>query len=211
MKNWYYILAIIMLSGITASFVLLKRRNDVEKAYSSSLENRIYALSFDSSSAQEERWLNSLSLKENGTIFRKDITLIDNTSKTSLSAYADTITEPKLIMRFSYLSCEVCIDSALSIIRKYQDSIRFENIVLWATYDNRNNLALFRNVNRIKYKTFFVPANDTVIKADTYSIPYIFVLQPHRRNLYDLFFPQKENSMRTRDYFDIVTTKYYKK
>ena len=103
----------------------------------------------------------------------------------------------------------MCIDSALSLIKSYENAIHFNNIVLWATYDNKNNLALFRNVNRIKYKTFFVPPTDTVIHADTYSIPYIFVLLPRQKGLYDLFFPFKENSLRTREYFNIVSAKYY--
>ena len=93
-KDRYYVLAIILLLGFAASFLLLKRKNDAERAYASVLENRINALSVDSSNVQEERWLSSLSLRENGLAVKKDITLMDNDVKTSFTAYTDTISEP---------------------------------------------------------------------------------------------------------------------
>lgn len=173
------------------------------------LENRIDRMSRDSSRVQEERWLNNLSQQENETVITKNIILSDNDLKTNFSSFCETISSPKLVIRFSYLGCEMCIDSALTILKKYQNSINFNNVVLWATYNSQNDLALFKNVNKILYKTYLIKSLDTVITADKYSIPYMFVLLPGQKEVHELFFPFKENSLRTEEYFNNLSIKYY--
>lgn len=57
---------------------------------------------------------------------------VDNNKK----ILGDIIDKDKLILRYSNLNCNTCIEEQLKNINKYQDSIGIQNIILLTTYQS---------------------------------------------------------------------------
>jgi hypothetical protein len=206
-KNWVSIILIILFIGITCSFLLLKNELAKGKSYTRQLEGQLNGLKSDTVRIQNERWVNILSIRENGKKLPPLDLIKDGNEASFLQSKNRT---PKLIVRFSYLGCDVCVDSTIALLKYFEKSIGQDNILIWATYDNEANMKFFKNANRIHYPIYLVRENEKVLDADIYTIPYLFILTPHSGQINDLFFPLKENMNRTYQYLSIVSDKYFK-
>jgi hypothetical protein len=204
-KNWGSIILIILFIGITCSFLLLKNELAKGKNYTLQLEDELNGLKNDTLLIQNERWVNILAIKENGRTLPV-LHLIQDGNELAFPEIA----KPKLIVRFSYLGCNICVDSTMMLLKQFEKSIGKDNIIIWATYDNETNLKFFKNANRIHYPTYLVKENEQVLEADKHTIPYLFVVTPKSGQINDLFFPLKENMNRTYQYLNIVADKYFK-
>ncbi len=201
------ILQLVLIFGIALLLFFLGRTIKQQKRSIVFLEQKVNDLKIDSSVLQLERWSNTLALRENNIALPSNLPLILNDTIYTINKFVKEINSPKIIIRFSYLSCGVCVDSTLFTLKSA--NIGDKNISIWASYDNERNLHKFKNINRLTYETFFCPEQDTLLTADLYMVPYMFILLPGDSNVHDLFFPMKENTTRTKDYLNIVLSKYH--
>lgn len=153
---------------------------------------------------------NLLQLGLNGKLL-SDLYLVQDNSNCQIDNFINFMNIPKLIIRFSYVGCEMCIDSILTLIKNYEKYISSKDIILWATYQNKRTLDLFLNVSKLTYQTFFMPETDTIINSDRYAMPYIFVMRTKEAKVLGLFFPLKEDSDGSSDYLEVIAKKYFKK
>ena len=70
---------------------------------------------------------------------------------------SDIMSDNTLVLRYSEMHCDVCIDSIVSKLNIYQDSIGLQNIVLFTSTKNMNYLDLI--VDRQK-RPFSLEFND---------------------------------------------------
>ena len=74
----------------------------------------------------------------NGTILSPDLALIDeNSNAVKLSELvANDKGSPKMVIRFSAVACDICLDEELKIIIDYISKIGTENIMIFASNFN---------------------------------------------------------------------------
>jgi hypothetical protein len=88
----------------------------------------------------------------------------------------DVINSKALILRFSVLSCNVCVDTIFSILRSYEKSIGKDNIIIFVYYWNIRDFFVTARVNGFSYKTYFIPDNKLISSIDVQDVPYLFIL-----------------------------------
>jgi hypothetical protein len=201
----------ILMGGLVCLFLLLNIYLVLQvkgaKATASRLESRLSRFQLDSANTEDEREVNGYGVLFNNTPANDSIVLGDE--KKSLRAYRTQLGSPKLILRFSYLSCNVCVDSVLKMLKRPDIGWKTEDVVLLLTYSNLQDLRQFEHVNRITHESHLISTADRLNKADQLELPYMFVMIPESNNLLDVFFPLKENPARTRQYLNLIRNKYF--
>lgn len=200
----FYVVAIACL--LTSLFLFLQLQS--RSAEISQLQGRIDHYRVDSSNVEEERRANAYGVRFNDLEANSQLVFID--SGISMDQFLKQLNTPKLVLRFSYLSCDVCVDTALRILKSRNTGFKEEDIRLMLTYNNLQDLRQFERVNRIRFTSALIPSNTHLSEADELNIPYFFVLLPGQRALSHIFFPVKENPARTREYLHVIKEKYFK-
>ncbi len=202
-KADYFIYAFFVIAGACVVFLCIQNVKQRDTIQSMVKVNQVKEQSLI---IENERKYNYFSLKENGIEINKSI-LLEDSAKILFSNYIKSIKRPRLILRFSYLGCNACIDSALSKLKKYDDLQ--ENAAIFATYRNKIDLFKFNTVNRITLPSYNIKEGEKVLRADELLLPYMFILKPNNNQIYDLFFPIKEEPKRTEEYLETIAEKYF--
>ena len=123
---------------------------------------------------------------------------------------SDIMSDNTLVLRYSEMHCDVCIDSIVSKLNIYQDSIGLQNIVLFTSTKNMNYVKKFKRVNNIHFDIYGISnALDSVL-VDI-GMPYLFVYSFVDERINNVFVPQKENVKFTYEYLHSILLKYYTK
>jgi len=88
----------------------------------------------------------------------------------------DIINDKYLILRYSELNCNSCIDSIFSILRINREHIENERILLITFYSDFRNLLITLRLNQINYKTYLLISNQLNISEDNPYVPFFFVV-----------------------------------
>lgn len=99
-------------------------------------------------------------------------------------------TDNMLILRYSEMNCDVCVDSLISKLNLYMDSVGIENIALFTTSQNKGYIRRFKKVNKIKFDIYDIGLKLDSVLTDI-GVPYFFVLSRNRR-VNNMFVPQSE-------------------
>ena len=123
---------------------------------------------------------------------------------------SDIMSDNTLVLRYSEMHCDVCIDSIVSKLNIYQDSIGLQNIVLFTSTKNMNYVKKFKRVNNTHFDIYGISnALDSVL-VDI-GMPYLFVYSFVDERINNVFVPQKENVKFTYEYLHSILLKYYTK
>lgn len=123
---------------------------------------------------------------------------------------SDIISNNTLVLRYSEMHCDVCIDSIVSKLSIYQDSIGLHNIILFTSTENLKYVKKFKRVNNIHFDIYSISnALDSVL-VDI-GMPYLFVYSFTNKRINNVFVPQKENEKFTDEYLHSILLKYYTK
>lgn len=106
--------------------------------------------------------------------------------------------ERYLIVRFSELNCETCVQNIFSLLQK-DSGIDTTRIMLFVDYKSEAFLKTFLRVNLITYPVFRYYTDKSVLDTDNRGYPYVFIADRNGR-LHDFFIPVKENPQRTLAY-----------
>ena len=58
---------------------------------------------------------------------------------------------PKLIFRYSQLTCQTCADSQIDLLKEASEIIGNENIIIIPSYEKEQNFVLFKQQNQISF------------------------------------------------------------
>lgn len=123
---------------------------------------------------------------------------------------SDIISNNTLVLRYSEMHCDVCIDSIVSKLSIYQDSIGLHNIILFTSTENLKYVKKFKRINNIHFDIYSISnALDSVL-VDI-GMPYLFVYSFTNKRINNVFVPQKENAKFTDEYLHSILLKYYAK
>ena len=107
----------------------------------------------------------------------------------------------RIIIRYSELNCNVCIDSLFSCIDNHLNKKEKQQIHILASYHNRNDLLIFKRINNLSYPIY--RTDSLGISLENLNEPFIFVLNKDY-SISHLFIPHKERPQDTRRYLNIV-------
>ncbi|MDD3322731.1 MAG: hypothetical protein PHS59_14930 [Paludibacter sp.] len=113
----------------------------------------------------------------------------------------------RLIVRFSYLNCEACVESQIKIINEFSHNFKAENVIFIASYDNLRNLKMFNMTNKTKYAIYNVEG-DILKQIDERNEPHFFILDNSMRARF-VFIPHKELPELTKVYLKALCDRYF--
>lgn len=204
MKNKYYITVILILSTIILyAYIQYGELNIIKKEIVKEMEkkNNLFV-------ELEIQKINRITeLEFNGKLIDHEDE-ITNTKGEKKKLY-DVLGEKKLVLRYSELNCDDCIDKQIKYLNKYADSIGCENIILLTNYNNNHHMQRFRKINRIKFEIYNIGKKLNENIRDI-NLPYLFIIDRCNMRINNMFVPQKELPDQTEKYFYEVYTKYFK-
>lgn len=142
----------------------------------------------------------------NGTNMHADFSVVDiweNKKKMS-----EIISDNTLILRYSEMHCEVCVDSIVKKLNVYKDSIGLQNIVLLTTSQNFGYMRRFKKINSIPFGIYNMDEALDSVLVDI-GMPYLFVYSTLSKRINNVFVPQKEAPQLTDEYLHSILMKYY--
>lgn len=142
----------------------------------------------------------------NGTNMHADFSVVDiweNKKKMS-----EIISDNTLILRYSEMHCEVCVDSIVKKLNVYKDSIGLQNIILLTTSQNFGYMRRFKKINSIPFGIYNMDKALDSVLVDI-GMPYLFVYSTLSKRINNVFVPQKEAPQLTDEYLHSILMKYY--
>lgn len=145
-------------------------------------------------------------IRFNGKILDKNSIVTDEKGNKRL--LSEIIKGSKLILRYSDLNCNTCIDEQINNLNKNIQQIGDENIILLTTYENYVYMQRFRKANRIKFAIYNVDDNLNNEIGDI-GMPYYFILCEDNFRISNMFIGMREIPELTTDYLESIEKKYF--
>lgn len=146
-------------------------------------------------------------LEYNGEFLSDSLLLTDiNGSKVRLR---DIINENKLILRYSELNCQTCVDEQIKNLNIYADSIGIDRILLFTNYETEVYMRRFKKLNKINFSIYNMKIEANKILKDI-GLPYMFILSPNKKmRIQYMYIPQKEIPILTSSYLSMMKDKFF--
>lgn len=204
-KKYIYFVIIIFILALINTYITIRNKytNNTIKNELVSLNKENIDLKIDLDITKKNRNYES---NFNGKELDKDLIVYDiNNNKIKLG---DIVNENKLILRYSNLNCNTCIEEQIKNINKYQDSIGIQKIILLTTYQNTVYMDRFRKINKVKIKIYNL--GEMLDKEiNDIGFPYFFVLEENTMRINCTFIPQKDKNDLTNSYIENIQKKYF--
>lgn len=144
----------------------------------------------------------------NGRVVDMNLTVADINNKTF--RLSEVITSPKLILRYSEMNCDVCIETQIRNLNRLADSIGVRQIALFVTYRDSKYIKRFVDTYRVKFDVYKLDneLDSTLIDIE---MPYYLMLTPSGNRVQCMFIPHKENPELTKYYLSLMKHKFYSK
>ncbi len=117
---------------------------------------------------------------------------------------------PRLVMRFSFQNCDLCINSAFDELHRMEEELGTDNVLLAGTFRSPREFEIFRQSDRpFGFECHNLPEVYFDLHAERdASLPFFFVLFPDGA-MRHIFFPMKEDIERTRKYLRAIRERYF--
>lgn len=199
-----YLLVLIIVVLLVGFNVYIYRQSETGHI----IRNRILQLyerdSVKTSGYKIEREIRSYELENNGKRLSPLLEVFDTDGNKRL--LSQIIGSDKLILRYSELNCNTCVNKQLDILNSYVDSIGIDNIVLLTNYDNHIYMKQFKKVAGIKFSIFNVGTELNELIPDI-ERPYFFIIETNMR-INNMYVPQIDEKKVTESYIHRIK-KYY--
>lgn len=145
------------------------------------------------------------SMKYTGNPLKSDLTITDfNSSEYSLKNIVQF--HNKLVFRYSYISCNVCIDTIMKIVNEYSKYVGNDKIIILSQYANKRDYKNFVRINNVKQPIYHL--QDSLCRADELGLPYFFVINDNMVTN-NFFLPRKEYPQMIKTYLESIKTLLY--
>lgn len=144
---------------------------------------------------------------ESNTSISGDIIL--ETTKESSIYLSEIINENIVILKYSEISCNQCVENELFLLKNLIDLIGVENIIIIADYDDISQLFRFQRINNIEDVRIFISRNEDLnLFLEEPTTPYYFILDNSLR-IKSFYMPDKEFSQMTLRYYRIISRHFF--
>lgn len=143
-------------------------------------------------------------LPKNLLLFKLSNFDVDTISITKLD-----LKKPKIVFRFTDLSCESCINQELIHLKALEKEIGKENIVYLGSFSNIRKAISFNKVNALENSTFyFINYGDLGSDIEAEHLPFVFMLDQSMQ-IDTPFFPRYDMPDVSVDYYKVIKEKYF--
>jgi hypothetical protein len=114
----------------------------------------------------------------------------------------------KLVLRYSELNCNTCIDVQFDALKKLAKKIGEKNIIILASYKSDADFNRFMRINKLNFEVYNVEHIN--LPLEKRNIPYYFITD---KSLFAklVFIPRKEYPKVYEKYFEIITKRFFTK
>ena len=191
------IISIITLICVSSSIYTFHKKTEIDN-YAKKILNAYNVTKF----IEQDYWLtinHDSSHRIDGNIFIRD-------KNDNILSAADAIGDgKKLIVRYSELNCNSCVDSLLHYTSIFAKEVGENNVMVWASYSSIRDFHLLFRLNKAKLNICNIESQ--ISEYDQINNPYVFVLDEDL-TIRRLFFPHKELPDNTKRYFDTIKSEF---
>lgn len=121
-------------------------------------------------------------------------------------------TREALVLQYSELNCNICIDSALNDFKDFSRKVKNKNdLFIIAVTGNRRYMSEFVRINNLELQNIYIidaVSIKKLYKAET-NMPFLFTTNADLK-ISNAFIPFKEMPYLSNHYFSQIFDKYYK-
>ena len=121
-----------------------------------------------------------------------------------------SVASPRLVMRFSFQNCDLCINSAFEELHQMEEELGTDNVLLAGTFRSPREFEIFRQSDKpFGFECHNLPEMYFGLHAEQdASLPFFFLLFPDGA-IRHVFFPMKEDVGRTQKYLRAIRERYF--
>ncbi|MFL1011686.1 hypothetical protein [Flavisericum labens] len=118
------------------------------------------------------------------------------------TVFLKKLKRPLLVIKYSKLNCNTCVDSLLSSLKRIKKDIPH---AFFTDYEYDRDLYLFKRINNIKSKVYKTKYKTSI---DSLNMPYVYVLDEDLSQK-SVFIPKKENILDFDNYLSEISNFYW--
>jgi hypothetical protein len=120
----------------------------------------------------------------------------------------DIIYDNSIILRYSELHCNTCVDIMIENLINYSNYIGNKNIILLSTSTTSNYIRQFKKFKNIEFMIYELTYGLEDLFIDI-EIPYFFVIEKSTMRVNSAFIPQKEYPELIDKYLENIIKEYF--
>ena len=207
MKNYHFIyfLFIGLLIVIIVRFIVQIRDNNLQLKY---YEGQLVGMKdyYELMKIREKEML-----KNNGVVLSQNLLMVNDNNDTLrfYNLVGNNNGSHKLIIRYSALACDACLDEEIKNIYDYILQIGNENIIILASSYNVRSLKVRKNNLSVNLQVFLIEEIGIPFEENNTSL-FVFMIDKEFI-VKDFFIPEKTIPELSKNYYCAIYEKYFKK
>lgn len=199
-KTINILLLILFILLITGAFLILDRKNLIEKNQKiSSINHMLNSNIFSLNETLKIAYLSDDLLLENVEIV--------SVNKQVLHLHSVLDRKPTLLFIIPEVNCESCIDRGIEKLKDFLSQIDNKKAIVLASYKNFRDFYAFSRVANLNCEIYNFKQGSLNLPADKLIKPYFFVVKPNLR-IEKLFVPIKSFNHPIDNYFEIIKANF---
>lgn len=168
---------------------------------------------FDKSQTEESIKIKTLEDIFENTLNNDNSLISDTVNITDLdknNLYLNDIIKnnPTFVLRISDLYCEECTRSILLKLMRLTQGTNFENnIIIFASYQNKRALSIYLDNLGVKYPVYIT--ENLPLACEKLNYPYCFMINKNG-TIFHTFIPDKNQNQISNNYLETIKNKYFK-
>lgn len=114
----------------------------------------------------------------------------------------EIINQEKLILRYSEINCNTCVDSQIVAFKNLSNKLGVEKLAIFSSYERFGDMYRFKRLNKVTMPIYNLKS-DLGLLIDTLNTPYYFILSPTLQ-IRNVFIPRKEVNEITSIYLNSI-------
>lgn len=115
---------------------------------------------------------------------------------------------PYLVLRFSELQCQTCVELEKENLKKWQEETGVQNILLWGNFGHPNAPKIYKQGHELNHPLYNVPVSSVPLSVEAFNIPYYFVLDKDLR-IHSVFIPDKFAQNLSTRYLETIYSSFF--
>lgn len=186
-KNCIISILIVAIAVLVIIMIRVQQRNEYQR------NNNLYfyqTMTFD---------YRSLIQQDQSRLLSKYINIED--SNDNEVSFDTVFNKRKLVVRYSSLNCNACVDSLIKYTKQLSNEIGRDKIVVCAKYENKRDFHLLSRINKNDLDIYQV--DSLLLNIESKGIPYMFVVNEDY-SVSHTFIPHKEYPEMIKWFFDVI-------
>lgn len=119
------------------------------------------------------------------------------------------LTKPKLVFRFSDISCHTCIDQEIGNLKVIESQIGIENILILGSFENNRKAISFSKLSGLdRFNFYSVDYRALNSGLEEEHLPFLFILD-QSMSIKNLFIPHYQLPTLSTKYYNVIKKKYF--